>query len=88
MSLAERHNISIYALEKMLVDSLEKTPADARLLNYQANKLQLYEGIYNVAHLLLVFWTPALIIVASYITVMCLLNSFAPTKKGLFVFFT
>ncbi|KAI6190500.1 Gonadotropin-releasing hormone receptor [Aphelenchoides bicaudatus] len=47
----------------------------------QVHQVQLWERIYNIFHLLFVFWIPALIIVASYITVLCLLNSFAPSKK-------
>lgn len=50
----------------------------------QVYQIQLLERIYNIVHLLFVFWIPALIIVASYITVLCLLNNFEPTKKGKF----
>lgn len=48
----------------------------------KVHQVQLWERAYNIAHLLVVFWIPALIIVASYITVLCLLNSFAPRKRG------
>lgn len=48
----------------------------------QETRVHMYEKIYNVVHLLFVFWIPALIIVASYITVLCLLNSFTPSKRG------
>jgi hypothetical protein len=58
------------------------TTAEFQQLVEQVHQVQLWERIYNVAHLLFVFWIPALIIVASYVTVLCLLSNFEPSKKG------
>ncbi|KAI6239296.1 Gonadotropin-releasing hormone receptor [Aphelenchoides fujianensis] len=65
--------------QKMSTASL--TPAQSQVLVAEYNAVLWWERIYNLLHLLFVFWIPSLIIVASYMTVLCLLNSFGPTKS-------
>ena len=43
----------------------------------ESESLGKWETLYNLAHLLFVFWIPTLIIVTSYSIVICTLNSFS-----------
>ncbi|KAI6202242.1 Gonadotropin-releasing hormone receptor [Aphelenchoides besseyi] len=65
--------------QKMSTSTL--SPIESQTLVEEYHAVLLWERIYNITHLLFVFWIPALIIVASYVTVLCLLNSFAPSKS-------
>ncbi|KAE9548174.1 hypothetical protein FO519_008614 [Halicephalobus sp. NKZ332] len=42
------------------------------------------ELAYNICHLLFVFWVPALVILSSYLTILCILNNFSRERHELF----
>uniref|UniRef100_A0A7E4UX72 G_PROTEIN_RECEP_F1_2 domain-containing protein n=1 Tax=Panagrellus redivivus TaxID=6233 RepID=A0A7E4UX72_PANRE len=53
-------------------------------VDYQnVEKLQM---VHNICHLLFVFWIPALIIVISYVTILCIFNSMSRTRGLLMTF--
>uniref|UniRef100_A0A915ESK3 G-protein coupled receptors family 1 profile domain-containing protein n=1 Tax=Ditylenchus dipsaci TaxID=166011 RepID=A0A915ESK3_9BILA len=51
-----------------------------RLIQEFQNVLN-WERIYNIAHLLFVFWIPTLVIITSYASILCILSSFSVPKR-------
>ncbi|CAD5230854.1 unnamed protein product [Bursaphelenchus xylophilus] len=64
------------------ISTQKLTPIENKDLIERFHQVLRWERIYNIAHLLFVFWVPALIIVASYALVLCLLNQFTPKSVG------
>ncbi|KHN78253.1 Gonadotropin-releasing hormone receptor [Toxocara canis] len=67
---------TIYAYEYDLrIQSPSITEREKHLLAATYMQVHRWEKVYNMAHLLLVFWIPTLIIAFSYVVIICKLNS-------------
>lgn len=60
------------------------TPEEETILYNEFRNSERVELAYNICHLLFVFWVPALIILSSYLTILCILNNFSRERSGKF----
>lgn len=61
--------------------SPDVTKEEQHLLWKEHIKITKWDAAYNICHLLFVFWIPALIIIASYVYILWILNGFLKSSK-------
>uniref|UniRef100_A0A9J2Q9B6 G-protein coupled receptors family 1 profile domain-containing protein n=1 Tax=Ascaris lumbricoides TaxID=6252 RepID=A0A9J2Q9B6_ASCLU len=74
---------TIFAYEYDLrIQSPRTTEREKHILAASYMQVHRWEKVYNMAHLLLLFWIPSLIIAFSYILIICKLNSLKREKSA------
>ena len=75
-------------VERSYLEEKSNTPGitieQETLLYNEYRNIEKVELAYNICHLLFVFWVPALIILSSYLTILCILNNFSRERSGTF----
>uniref|UniRef100_A0A914ZPF0 G-protein coupled receptors family 1 profile domain-containing protein n=1 Tax=Parascaris univalens TaxID=6257 RepID=A0A914ZPF0_PARUN len=74
---------TIFAYEYDLrIQSPRTTEREKQILAASYMQVHRWEKVYNMAHLLLLFWIPSLIIAFSYVLIICKLNSLKREKSA------